>query len=76
MRTCVDCHRHGNSLQSFNTFVGGFTPLGPELHPSFTDARTTARGETAAIRNKQTRYDWGLLEGLISELREPAPPSR
>ncbi len=74
MKSCVACHRHGASLQSFNTFVGGFSPPGPELHPSFHDSRTTARGETAAIRNKQIRYDWGLLEGLISEVRESAPP--
>ena len=69
-KTCVACHRHGTSVQSFNTFVGGFSP--PELNPSFYDTRTTARGETAAIRHKQTLYDWGLLEGLVSAEHESA----
>ncbi len=73
IKSCVGCHRHGVSLPSFNTFVGGFSPPGPELHPSFYDTRTTARGEAAAIRNKHTRYDWGVLEGLLSHLRESAP---
>jgi hypothetical protein len=72
MNLCADCHRHGNSLASFHTFVGSFTP-GHDLRPSFFDTKTTARGEAAAIRNKQTRYDWGLLEGLISDERGSAP---
>jgi hypothetical protein len=75
LNACVDCHRHGNSLPSFNTFVGNFAP-GRELHPSFFDAKAITRGETAAIRNEQTRYDWGLLEGLMDDVRESAPPDR
>ncbi len=63
---CVGCH-DGPGVQSFNTFVGGFSP--PQVRPSFHDSQTTAHGETGAIRNKQTRYDWGLLEGLLSETR-------
>lgn len=63
LQSCAACHRSSN-VHSFNTFVGGFSP--PELNPSLFDARATARGEGAAIRLKQTRYDWGLLEGLLS----------
>ena len=66
-KSCVGCHRHGVSLQSFITFTGGFSPPGPELRPSFHDAKTPARGENACISNKQTRYDWGLLEGILGQ---------
>jgi hypothetical protein len=72
LRTCFHCHSEGPGVHSFNTFVGGFSP--PELLPSFHDSRTTARGEAAAIRLKQTRYDWGLLEGILSNEGESGRP--
>ncbi|MFN0195358.1 MAG: hypothetical protein ACKVT0_01325 [Planctomycetaceae bacterium] len=68
---CNSCHREPG-VHSFNTFVGGFSP--PELLPSLSDTGTTERGETAAIKYKQTRYDWGLLEGLLINAHESASP--
>ena len=68
----------GGALQRWlnlerDRIVGGFSP--PELLPSIHVSTTTARGESAAIHNKHTRYDWGLLEGLLNHFRESAPAS-
>lgn len=71
-RRCAGCHREPG-IHSFNTFVGMFPPL--DLQPSFHDTEKRERGETAAIRHKQTRYDWGLLEGILSAGRGSAASS-
>lgn len=61
-QSCVGCHREPG-VASFNTFAGGFSP--PDLLPSFFESTSRERDETAAVRHKKTRYDWGLLEGLL-----------
>lgn len=65
-RRCVGCH-NDRGVHSFRTFVGGirFTPS--FSIPALSDTDTLKRGETAAISYKKTRYDWGLLEGLLSK---------
>jgi hypothetical protein len=70
-RRCAGCHRDPG-IHSVNTFTGRFSFL--KLPFSFHDTEKREGSETAAIRHKKTRYDWGLLEGLLSSAREPASP--
>ncbi|MEO7319090.1 MAG: hypothetical protein ABIZ56_08895 [Chthoniobacteraceae bacterium] len=63
LSTCIGCH-HNPGLPSFNTYTRSF---GPQLTtaPGLIEGPLSER-EDAAIFWKQTRYDWGLLRGLMA----------
>ena len=62
LKTCIGCH-HDPGVRSFNTYTRTF---GPQLTvPPPLVETTMEEREQASIYWKQTRYDWGLLRGLM-----------
>ena len=49
-------------MRSFNTYTRAFG--GASMAPKLVEGTVSERAE-AAIYWKQTRYDWGLLRGLM-----------
>jgi hypothetical protein len=69
LETCAGCHRGDRSaglggIFGFNTFLSVAATGGPPLY-----ATTSEDRDRAAIAGKRSRYDWGLLEGMLIKSR-------
>jgi hypothetical protein len=66
LSTCVGCHL-GPGILSVNTYTQFDGRPSRSLNPSLLPATETDNQWRSTLDNKKSRYEWGLLQGILTE---------